>query len=164
MIVRPQSGRDFCFSGWAGGGNSPPSAGIPRQVWYAVTKAVGKALKPWAAGLAWLVVLVLFVLLALAKINLCRSDHCVIATVSLRGLVSVAALASVPSQELKKDPDQVSPSSEPFLFPHPPRRDCYSQRNARMMYPIIDNRPMMAMVRLPQLSALHAIANALNRQ
>ena len=55
VIVRPQSGRDFCFSGWGGGGNSPPSAGIPRQVWYAVTKVVPKALKRWAAGLAWLV-------------------------------------------------------------------------------------------------------------
>ena len=60
VIVRPQSGRDFYFSGWGGGGNSPPSAGIPRQVWYAVTKAAHKALKRWAAGLAWLAVLVLF--------------------------------------------------------------------------------------------------------
>lgn len=51
VIVRPQSGRDFYFSGWGGGGNSPPSAGIPRQVWYAVTKAVRKALKRW--GAAW---------------------------------------------------------------------------------------------------------------
>ena len=78
VIVRPQSGRDFYFSGWAGGGNSPPSAGIPRQVWYAVTKDVRKALKRWVAGLAWLVVLVLLVLLALTKINLDRSDYCVI--------------------------------------------------------------------------------------
>ena len=85
MIVRPQSGRDFYFSGWGGGGNSPPSAGIPRQVWYAVTKAVRKALKRWAAGLAWLVVLVLFVLLALTKIDLDQSDYCVIVAVLLRG-------------------------------------------------------------------------------
>ena len=49
VIVRPQSGLDFYFSGWGGGGNSPPSAGIPRQVWYAVTKAVCKALKRWGA-------------------------------------------------------------------------------------------------------------------
>ena len=50
VVVRPQSGRDFYFSGWGGGGNSPPSAGIPRQVRYAVTKVVPKALKPWAVG------------------------------------------------------------------------------------------------------------------
>ena len=49
VIVRPQSGRDFYFSGWGGGGNSPPSAGIPRQVWYVVTNAVCKALKRWGA-------------------------------------------------------------------------------------------------------------------
>ena len=55
VIVRPQSGRDFYFSGWGGGGNSPPSAGIPRQVWYAMTKAVRKALKRWGAW--WLALL-----------------------------------------------------------------------------------------------------------
>ena len=85
VIVRPQSGLDFCFSGWGGGGNSPPSAGIPRQVWYAVTKAVCKALKRWGAlaGLiGWLLVLCQLVL---AKINLDRSDYYVIVTVSLRG-------------------------------------------------------------------------------
>lgn len=49
----------FVLVGGAGGGNSPPSAGIPRQVRYAVTKAWRGALKCLAAGLAWLVVLVL---------------------------------------------------------------------------------------------------------
>ena len=85
VIVRPQSGLDFYFSGWGGGGNSPPSAGIPRQVWYVVTKAVRKALKRWGAlaGLiGWLLVLCQLVL---ANINLDRSDYYVIVTVSLRG-------------------------------------------------------------------------------
>ena len=59
-------------------------------MWDAVTKDVRKALKRWVAGLAWLVVLVLLVLFALTKINLDRSDHCVIVAVSLRGLASVA--------------------------------------------------------------------------
>ena len=86
VIVRPQSGRYFYFSGWGGGGNSPPSAGIPRQVRHAVTKAVRKALKRWGAGWpCWLAVFALCQLM-LAKINLDRSDYCVIVAVSLRGL------------------------------------------------------------------------------
>ena len=164
MIVRPQSGRDFCFSGWGGGGNSPPSAGIPRQVWYAVTKAVRKALKHWAAGLAWLVALVLCQLV-LAKINLDRSDHCVIVAVSLRGLVQCCVMSHHAIAGIKKEPGSGYPELRALLFSHIlPRRDYYSQRNARMMYPIIDNRPMMAMVRLPQLSALRTVTNASNRQ
>ena len=121
MIVRPQSGRDFYFSGWGGGGNSPPSAGIPRQGWYAVTKAVRKALKRWVAGLAWLVVLVLLVLFALTKINLDRSDYCVIVAVLLRGLGQCCVMSHHAIAGIKKGPRSGYPELRALLFSRIPR-------------------------------------------
>ena len=116
MIVRPQSGRDFCFSGWGGGGNSPPSAGIPRQVWYAVTKAVLKALKRWAAGLAWLVGCACVVPACAGKINLDRSDYCVIVAVSLRGLGQCCVMSHRAIAGIKKEPGSGYPELRALLF------------------------------------------------
>ena len=123
MIVRPQSGRDFYFSGWGGGGNSPPSAGIPRQVWYAVTKAVRKALKRWGAWWpCWLAVCVVPACAGQDKSGSIRLlCHCGIVAVSLRGLGQCCVMSHRAIAGIKKEPGSGYPELRALLFSRIPR-------------------------------------------
>ena len=85
-------------------------------MWDVVTKDVRKALKHWVAGLAWLVVLVLLVLFALTKINLDRSDYCVIVAVLLGGLAQCCVMSYRAIAGIKKGPRSGYPELRALLF------------------------------------------------
>ena len=95
-------------------GNTPPSLVRGDQGGAQGVKTLGR----WAGLADWLLMLCQLVL---AKINLGRSDYCVIATVSLRVLDQYCVMSHRAIAGIKKEPGSGYPELRALLFSRIPR-------------------------------------------